>query len=622
MSAGTNTVIPAGPNRAGEREPVVVRRRAAISASIGLTAALLGALYLWRAVGDGGTAQWAVGGVLVLLAGYHLVEWIDARIPLLVADEIGIRLRIDDEWHGLVWTDVDRVTVEPRGGLLHDGHVAVQPVDASVTEGLGVRRQRLFAGNVKRYGAPYVTVLGLTTIASTDDLAWELARRADGRADVQGPAVEEPRDESPADEAPADEGPADQGPADQGPPDDEAPVSDTTPTGDESAAESVADSVDESADDLVADPTPAVAPAADPILDTDVRASLETPAMGDADAPAVRALRMVRRALRAEVTRRPHTAGSTSAPSTVGTLALDQHADTQANSDANQKPRVDRARVRGNMSLVLDEPVDTTVAEAEPEPEPAPAPVPVGFIGPKLSAARVRLGMTVDDLATRTRIRSHVIEAIEVDDFTPCGGDFYARGHLAAMCRVLGLDRAPVIDEFEQRYAAAPINARTVFEAELATGSSGAIRGVGSGGPNWLALVGTVLVLLMIWGVASYVTDGEEPSDADASSLTEGSGGLTAPTRERAVEKEAVVRLVAKGGDTSVVARTGDGEVVFQGRLDEGQTRWVRSGRAMRVRVSNGGVVVAKVNDEPGAKVAWSNRPVTIDVPAKAPESD
>ncbi|MPZ95433.1 MAG: hypothetical protein GEU96_11145 [Propionibacteriales bacterium] len=617
MSAGTNTVIPAGPNRAGEREPVVVRRRAAISASIGLTAALLGALYLWRAVGDGGTAQWAVGGVLVLLAGYHLVEWIDARIPLLVADEIGIRLRIDDEWHGLVWTDVDRVTVEPRGGLLHDGHVAVQPVDASVTEGLGVRRQRLFAGNVKRYGAPYVTVLGLTTIASTDDLAWELARRADGRADVQGPAVEEPRDESPADEAPADEGPAD-----QGPPDDEAPVSDTTPTGDESAAESVADSVDESADDLVADPTPAVAPAADPILDTDVRASLETPAMGDADAPAVRALRMVRRALRAEVTRRPHTAGSTSAPSTVGTLALDQHADTQANSDANQKPRVDRARVRGNMSLVLDEPVDTTVAEAEPEPEPAPAPVPVGFIGPKLSAARVRLGMTVDDLATRTRIRSHVIEAIEVDDFTPCGGDFYARGHLAAMCRVLGLDRAPVIDEFEQRYAAAPINARTVFEAELATGSSGAIRGVGSGGPNWLALVGTVLVLLMIWGVASYVTDGEEPSDADASSLTEGSGGLTAPTRERAVEKEAVVRLVAKGGDTSVVARTGDGEVVFQGRLDEGQTRWVRSGRAMRVRVSNGGVVVAKVNDEPGAKVAWSNRPVTIDVPAKAPESD
>ncbi len=606
MSSGTNTVIPAGPNRAGEREPVVVRRRAVISASIGLTAALLAALYLWRAVGDGGTTQWVVGGVLVLLAGYHLVEWIDARIPLLVADEIGIRLRIDDEWHGLVWTDVDRITVKPRGGLLHDGHVAVQPVDASVTEELGVRRQRLFAGNVKRYGAPYVTVLGLTTVASTDDLAWELARRADGRADVQGPVDEVlPNDEASPDESPPDEGPADVGPPDEGPPDvvppdDVAPPDDVVP---------------------VADPTPAVAPAADPILDTDVRASLETPAMGDADAPAVRALRMVRRALRAEVTRRPHTAASTSAPSTVGMLALDQHADTQADG-VNQQVRVDRSRVRGNMSLVLDEPVDTTVAEAEPEPEPPPAPVPVGFIGPKLAAARVRLSMTVDDLATRTRIRSHVIEAIEVDDFTPCGGDFYARGHLAAMCRVLGLDRAPVIDEFEQRYAAAPINARTVFEAELATGTSGAIRGVGSGGPNWLALVGTVLVLLMIWGVASYVTDGEERSDADASGLAEGSGGLTAPTRERAVEKEAVVRLVAKGGDTSVVARTGDGEVVFQGRLDEGQTRWVRSGRAMRVRVSNGGVVVAKVNDEPGAKVAWSNRPVTIEVPAKAPKSD
>ena len=59
---------------------------------------------------------------------------------------------------------------------------------------------------------------------------------------------------------------------------------------------------------------------------------------------------------------------------------------------------------------------------------------------PELAAARTRLGLTVDQLADRTRIRPHVIESIEVDDFAPCGGDFYARGHLRTLARVLGID--------------------------------------------------------------------------------------------------------------------------------------------------------------------------------------
>ena len=53
--------------------------------------------------------------------------------------------------------------------------------------------------------------------------------------------------------------------------------------------------------------------------------------------------------------------------------------------------------------------------------------------------------MSVDDLAERTRIRPHVIEAIEVDDFSSCGGDVYARGHLRALARVLGVDPEPII---------------------------------------------------------------------------------------------------------------------------------------------------------------------------------
>ena len=96
-----------------------------------------------------------------------------------------------------------------------------------------------------------------------------------------------------------------------------------------------------------------------------------------------------------------------------------------------------------------------------------PAAEPV--IGPQFAAARRRLALSVDELADRTRIRPHVIEAIEVDDFSACGGDFYARGHLRTLARVLGVDvRARCWRRTTSSYADAPIDPRRVFEAELA----------------------------------------------------------------------------------------------------------------------------------------------------------
>ncbi|MFY7068529.1 helix-turn-helix domain-containing protein [Nocardiopsis changdeensis] len=74
-------------------------------------------------------------------------------------------------------------------------------------------------------------------------------------------------------------------------------------------------------------------------------------------------------------------------------------------------------------------------------------------IGHTLSAARVAAGLTVADLSVRTRIREPVLRAIEEEDFVPCGGDFYARGHIRGLCRALRLDPAPLLEEFDREHA-------------------------------------------------------------------------------------------------------------------------------------------------------------------------
>ena len=111
----------------------------------------------------------------------------------------------------------------------------------------------------------------------------------------------------------------------------------------------------------------------------------------------------------------------------------------------------------------------------------ADVPVVEPVIGPELAAARGRLGLDVDQVAERTRIRPHVIEAIEIDDFAPCGGDFYARGHLRTLVRVLGVDVTPLLETYDSKYADAPLDPRCVFEAELATAGRG---GTSTGKPS------------------------------------------------------------------------------------------------------------------------------------------
>ena len=169
------------------------------------------------------------------------------------------------------------------------------------------------------------------------------------------------------------------------------------------------------------------------------------------------------------------------------------------------------------------------------EVEPAEDPV----IGPELAAARTRLGLTVDQLAERTRIRPHVIEAVEVDDFEPCGGDFYARGHLRTLARVLGIDVAPLLASYDERYAHAPINPRRVFEAELATGANGSIRGT-RGGPNWSVLVAVVMALVLCWSIARLVMD-TPPELRGSTPVLNGSGGPQGAGNAPPAEPVAVV---------------------------------------------------------------------------------
>jgi hypothetical protein len=224
-------------------------------------------------------------------------------------------------------------------------------------------------------------------------------------------------------------------------------------------------------------------------------------------------------------------------------------------------------------------------------------------IGPELAAARIRLGLSVDQLAERTRIRPHVIEALEVDDFSACGGDFYARGHLRTLARVLGLDVTPLLASYDERYADAPIDPRRIFEAELAgAGSMRATRG----GPNWSVLVAAVMALILCWSVARLATGGSAPV-ADRAVLS-GSGGPNHVTTTTA--KPVPVTLTATAGGARVVVRDGNDRLVFSGDLAYGQSHALRAAPPIRIQSTDGAVRVTVAGHDRGP-MGPAGRPAT-----------
>ena len=58
-------------------------------------------------------------------------------------------------------------------------------------------------------------------------------------------------------------------------------------------------------------------------------------------------------------------------------------------------------------------------------------------IGEALAEARGQAGLTVAEVSQRTRIRETIIRGIEHDDYSACGGDFYARGNIRSIANVV-----------------------------------------------------------------------------------------------------------------------------------------------------------------------------------------
>jgi cytoskeletal protein RodZ len=228
-------------------------------------------------------------------------------------------------------------------------------------------------------------------------------------------------------------------------------------------------------------------------------------------------------------------------------------------------------------------------------------------IGRALQQARIAAGLTVDDVSSATRVRMNIVHAIEADDFTPCGGDVYARGHIRTLAKAVHLDPEPLLAQFGDEHGGrpAPTPAAPLFEAER-------IRPERRG-PNWTAaMVAAIVAVIGFVGFTMFqggddggseanVAEGSTPSDSASPTTKTDKPTDTAPEPSdsaiaAAPQDKVTVRVVAADGRSWIGARDHNNRMVFDGVLKQGDSKTFQDSSKIHLVLGDAGAIDLFVN--------------------------
>jgi transcriptional regulator with XRE-family HTH domain len=238
-------------------------------------------------------------------------------------------------------------------------------------------------------------------------------------------------------------------------------------------------------------------------------------------------------------------------------------------------------------------------------------------IGAELAAARQQAGMSIAEVSQQTRIRPSIIQAIESDDFSGCGADFYARGHIRAIAHATGMDAEPLVQEYDARLGTSPPGAAKPAASPVSTvrwGAPPAGTAAGPPGPPGpdqpgqrrkrnVSIALLILLVTALGLVIYHYHDATLPRPAAAAAASHNHA-----TRHHAGHKHSTASAAHHGTRRMVISvavvnepcwvelTTRGGGTIFENVIPPGTSRSWRVRRDVTLRLGNPGAVTLKVD--------------------------
>jgi len=206
-------------------------------------------------------------------------------------------------------------------------------------------------------------------------------------------------------------------------------------------------------------------------------------------------------------------------------------------------------------------------------------------LGSVIRQARIDAGLSIDDLSERTSIRAGLLKEIESDDFTKCGGETYARGHLRNIAPLLKMDAGVLLELYENEQSMQPRRIQ-----EMLAENNVMTNPVDKKTISWKTLAGISLATLALLGAVQIIISNSktteisspeavatESATAEATNTSEAQPTPTAtstPTTVRDTYSSGdgvSVKVAASRGNSWLFVSDANGTTLYSGQIRSGQ---------------------------------------------------
>jgi cytoskeletal protein RodZ len=238
-------------------------------------------------------------------------------------------------------------------------------------------------------------------------------------------------------------------------------------------------------------------------------------------------------------------------------------------------------------------------------------------LGEFLQKAREDAGFSVDELAHIVNLRPGLIRAMESNDFLPCGGDTYARGHIRNIAQATGINAQELLAMYEAEHS---VDSRSIH-SQLVDNNAAAIRSENRK-LSWKVLVGASLSIVILIGVAQFALTAIESEPETPSIVTDvepspSPSAEALPTASPSASTEVVIpagellnlEITATRGNSNIDVVIA-GASVYKGPLFQGQSKSFAGENSISIYLGNAGDLDLTLNGEKLAPLGERNQEI------------
>jgi hypothetical protein len=235
-------------------------------------------------------------------------------------------------------------------------------------------------------------------------------------------------------------------------------------------------------------------------------------------------------------------------------------------------------------------------------------------LGQKLQQARINAGMSLDDLASITSIRSGLLREMENNNFVPCGGDTYARGHLRSIAPKIGADPIELINMYNEEHSS---EHRAIHDllvennvASMTIERKGiSIKTLAIISVSALAIAGTAQIVISNSRV-TVIPEKIEITPTISATPTPASTPSTSVTPEVKPISDSVKIVVSAARGNASIEFIVDGQSQGKNKIFQGDTKTFVGTKSISFYVSNAGDLDFTVNGRDLAPLGLRNQEV------------